>query len=114
MYGSKYNWKSTDMIPILETCIFLICFRKEKPVGFLVAQRLRSFFDKDILIMKQVILYGLTNTRASYLLLKAFIDIGRNSANHVITMIGEKTNIKPKTLERLGFKAIETIYRLET
>lgn len=112
LYGQGYNWRDFDFDWIDEN-YFAVCFRDSKPIGLLVASLQGSFFDRSIKILRQVTSFAVPNTRATYHLLRDFIDFGKCNANHIVTMIAAKTNIKPKSLEKLGFKKIEEAYRLE-
>lgn len=109
------NWDSFPMLDFLKLpdCHLWVAFRDGAPVGFLLATGFKSFFDRELKILKQQILYATPGTRASYYLLEEFIDFGKSNANHVISSIGTETNIKPRSLERLGFKKFEELFRLE-
>lgn len=109
------GWKMLDYKRIADVVqgLVLICYRGDRPVGILIATRSNAFWNPENRILKQQILYAKPGTRASYHLMKHFIDIGRASADTVITMIGEHTNISERSLEKLGFKKLETLYTLE-
>jgi hypothetical protein len=113
-FNHGYRWGEIDFESFVENHLFLVCFRNKRPVGFLAASFTRSFFDPKCVILRQNLLYSLPNTRASLLLLKEFVDFGTANANHIITTIGPKTNIKSKSLEKLGFNKLEELYRMET
>lgn len=91
----------------------MLCRRDGKPVGVMLSRLYDSILDPNVRILMQDLLYGKSGTRASKYLLADFIDFGKANANHVISMIGERTNIKGRSLENLGFKKLETLYRLE-
>lgn len=113
LYEKNYNWRKID-IKIFATLNYLtICYRDETPVGFLAATFYRAFFDREIFLLQQNVLFSKPNTRAALLLLRELIDFGKCSANDVITMLAKHTNIKPRSLERLGFRKFEELYRLE-
>lgn len=82
--------------------------------GLMLARLCGSIFDDDFITYRQDLLYARPGSRASKLLLDDFIDFGRRHANHVVTGIGAETCIKPESLEKLGFKKLETIYRMES
>lgn len=87
--------------------------RDEQPVGVMFARLLESIFDRQLRILFQDLLYVKSgNSRAAHFLMQHFIDFGRRNANHIITMITVGTNIKPRSLERLGFAELETLYRM--
>jgi hypothetical protein len=90
-----------------------VCFRDGEPVGFMLARLSESTFDHSTKLLIQELLYAKPGTRAVKLLMDDFIDFGRRRANHIITMIAEHTNIKARSLEKLGFKKLETLYRIE-
>lgn len=112
-YGSEFDWYDFDLENYATTQPLFVCFRDEEPVGFLGASLTTSVFDKNLRILKQLLLYATPGTRASFHLLKAYIDFGKNNADHILTVIGSETNIKPQSIERLGFKKLETTYRIE-
>ncbi len=83
-------------------------------VGVMLSSLYRSAFDHLVKIQHQDLLYVRPgHPRATKMLMDDFIDFGKRNANHLISMIGPATNIKPRSLERLGFKVMETTYRLE-
>ena len=97
-----------------ERAIFLICRRDGEVRGTMIAFLTKSPFDPSIKILQQQHFYVKPDSgRTAYHLFKKFIDIGKTEANHIITMLTSQTNIKPETLERLGFKEMETLYRME-
>lgn len=112
-YGRKFKWYDIDVREMAKECIFFVCFRDGKPVGFLLATMGPSIFDPNLKILSQQLLYSIPGTRASLLLLKMFIDFGHVYADHILTTIGTETNIKSSSLERLGFKKLEEKYRIE-
>lgn len=112
--GSKYDWESFPLKRFAEEHLLLMCYRNGQPVGFLAGTIFGSFFDPRIKILYQNLLFSLPNTRSSLLLLKEFIDFGKTNANHTISVIGQNSNIKPRSLLRLGFTKLEELYRMET
>lgn len=111
--GSKYKWQNFKIARFVEREHLWICYRSEHIVGFLMASQFKSFFDSETILLKQNLLFALPHTKATYLLLKEFIDFGKAHANHVLTAIGRETNIKPSSLKRLGFSKLEELYRME-
>jgi hypothetical protein len=80
----------------------MICFFTKTPL------------DPQVTILRQLSFYAKPDSgRTAYHLFHKFIDIGKKQANHIITMLTSHTNIKPSTLENLGFKELETLYRME-
>ena len=115
MFGDSFNFNNCSIFDIASRSIFLICRRNGEVRGLLVAFLYRSNFDKNTKILQQQILYVKPDSgRTAYHLFKKFIDIGKLEANHIITMLTSQTNIKPETLEKIGFKELETLYRMET
>lgn len=111
----RFNWKEFPFKKFAdhERGLFLVCFENGKPVGMLMANYSTAFFDSSIKTLTSQTLYSKPGSRASKLLLETFIDIGRKSADRIFTCIGKQTNIKPESLERLGFAEMETLYRME-
>lgn len=112
-FQADYDYTNIAFWAFVEENLLLMCYRDEQPVGFLAASFYELFFDPQIKILQQNLLYATPNTRAANLLLKEFVDFGKRNANHVITMISPHTNIKGTSLERLGFSKLEELYRLE-
>lgn len=113
VYGNKYDWSEFPILDFVDSHYFAMCFKRNVPVGFICGTLTRNGFDRKITTLRQTLLYAVPKTRASLLLLKDFIDFGKENAKHIITGIGTETNIKPKSLEKLGFKHLEQVFRLE-
>lgn len=113
-YDQNYDYNHFPIREFVKKHYLCVCYRDGSPVGFLAASLFSSFFDSKCRILYQNLLYSLPNTRATYFLLRDFIDFGRLHANHIITVIAEKSNIKPQSLIKLGFKKLEESYRMET
>jgi len=113
MYGNKFNWSTGFPLRYtIEKHVFLVCYRNQEPVGFMIATLQPMIFDITKTVLRQETLFA-KYPKATYELLRYFIDLGKLRANHVITCIGAKTNIKPESLRRLGFTKLEEWYRLE-
>ena len=113
-FGNKFDWIDFPVPDFITDHYFAICWRDQEPVGLMVGSLNSSAFDAKVKILRQVLLFTLPNTRAAYYLLKDFIDFGKVHANHTITTINSETNIKPRSLEKLGFKKSEEYYSLES
>lgn len=113
-HGNKFpNGSKFPIQKFADHGVLFMCFKDDEPVGFLAATIQHSFFDPHVKILYQHLLYSSPGTRASHYLIKEFIDFGKSNANHVITMIGAQTNIKSRSLEKLGFSKLEELYRME-
>ena len=112
-YGGIYDWSRFPITKAVRERRVMMCFRKNKPVGFMVSTLSGHLFDPTIILLKQNVLFALPNTRAAFHLVEDFIDFGKANANHIIASIGTETNIKSKSLEKLGFKKLEEHYRME-
>jgi hypothetical protein len=107
------DWRRFRFRQYVEDGNIWFCFYGDKPVGMLMARLYGSTFDPRTKILMQDLLYVRPgNSRAVYLLLQHFIDFGKFHANHTFTMISEHTNIKGRSLERLGFRKTEEHYVL--
>ena len=115
LFDNKLNHKNCKPIDIAGKCLFLICKRDGEISGQHISYMTRSMLDPDKLILQQMHFYVKPDSgRTAYHLFKKFIDIGKTEADHIITMLTSQTNIKPSTLEKMGFNELETLYRLET
>lgn len=113
-YGSRYNTNFCEATKMIEKGEFFVCRRDGEITGIHVSWLTNSMFDINVFILQQQLFYVKENSgRSAFYLFKKFIDFGKSQADHVITMIGSETNIKHSTLERWGFKKLETLYRLE-
>lgn len=115
LYGDRFNFMNFS--PARYTAMggrMMVCFRDGEPCGAMLMRLYDSVFDEEVRILMQDTLFAEPGTLAAKLLMDDFIDFGRRRADHIITMIAERTNIKPRSLARLGFKQLETLYRLET
>jgi hypothetical protein len=114
MFDNKLDWKNVNLQALVENCIFLVCRRNGEIRGHLICYLAPSPLDIKVKILYQLSFYVKPDSgRTAYHLFQKFIDIGKDRANHIITMLTTHTNIKPSTLENLGFKELETLYRME-
>lgn len=113
-YDSDMDWRKVDFLGYARDGMIWICRKDGRPVGQMMARLYPSIFDPDIAILFQDSLFCMPGSgRAAHLLMREFIDFGRANANHVFTAIAQHTNIKGRSLEKLGFKKVEEAYRLE-
>lgn len=113
MYEDEFNgWKNFPLDQYLSRGnLVLFCYKDDNPVGVLAATMTQNLIScKKMLYMDHL---SSDQPKATYLLLKEFIDFGRLNAKLIITCIGRKTNIKPGSLEKLGFKELETLFSME-
>lgn len=112
-YNNKFNYENFQLFEFAKENRVMLCKKNGRPVGVMLSRLAPSSLDPRVNILAQVLLYGEPGTKAAYLLMEEFIDFGRRNANHIITMINTKTNIKRRSLEKLGFVKTEEHYRLE-
>ncbi len=113
VYDNTFNYENFPIMSYIKSHRFVVCFRGLKPVGFMLSRFFPSLFDPTVKILFQDSLFALPGTRAAKYLMMEFVDFGKSNADHIVSMIGLKTNIKRQTLEKLGFKELETLYRME-
>lgn len=114
MFDGKLDWNNTPFLHLINNYQFYICRRNGEITGHLICYVFVSPLDVSKKILYQISLYAKPDSgRTAYHLFQKFIDIGKRSANHIITMLTSQTNIKPSTLKNLGFEEVETLYRLE-
>lgn len=111
---NHYDFCNADIGVIVANYRFMLCYCDDKLVGLSISSLGEALFDVNVKILSQKVIVARKGfPRAAYLLYRDFIDFGKTKADHILTMIGENTNVNPKTLEKIGFKKIETYYRLE-
>jgi len=94
--------------------VFLVAMKDGKVVGIHSSYLSTCIFNPEIKILQQLLFYVVKgHSKATYLLFNKFIDIGKDEANHINTMLTGHTNIKPESLKRYGFNELETLYRME-
>ena len=114
LFGNKFNPENCAIESMVHHGIFLVCRRKGEVTGLHISWLYKSPLDLEKKILQQQIFYVKPGSgHTAYHLFQKFIDIGKNEADHVITMLTGVTNIKPETLNKLGFKELETLYRME-
>ena len=114
MFGDHFDYVKFPWYAFAHAGIILICRRNGKVRGMFLASLCESIFDKNVKILQQELFYVKPDSgRTAYHLFKKFIDIGKSEADHIITMLTSQTNIKPTTLNNLGFKETEVLYTLE-
>jgi len=112
-YRDKFDFRSFDLPSYAWNNFFWVCNRNDLPVGVLMARLYGSVFDPYKKILYQDLLYAKKSSgKAVHLLLREFIDFGRVNASLVFTCRTIHTNIKDKSLEKLGFKKAEELYLL--
>lgn len=114
LFDNKFNWKNAPILKLIKNCIFLVCRRNGEIRGHMICYVFNSPLDPEVRILYQLSFYVKPDSgRTAYYLFQKFIDIGKERANHIITMLTSRTNIKPSTLKSLGFEELETLYRME-
>ena len=113
-FGNKFNPHKCALGVMIEKGVFLVGRYKGEIRGIMIAWLYKSPLDIDTTILQQQLFYVKPDSgRTAFLLFHKFIDIGKNEANHIITMLTSHSNIKSSTLRRWGFKELETLYRME-
>lgn len=114
MFGNTFNPERAALGVMIEKGIFLVGRRNGEIKGIHISWLTSSALDINVKILQQQLFYVKPDSgRMAYYLFNKFIDIGKSEANHIITMLTRNTNIKPTTLQNLGFKELEVLYRLE-
>lgn len=114
LFGDKFDVKNFRFITYVERNLVWVCRKNDRIVGVMLARLYGSVFDEETKILFQDLLYVKKGARkAAFLLFREFIDFGKSNADHIFTCTTDKTNIKGRSLERLGFKKIQEQYRLE-
>lgn len=112
-YGNRYDWSSFPFHDIMDNHYFAVCTLNGKYVGMTMGRLAANIFDPKCKMLRQITMFADRGAKTAYYLMNDFIDFGKKNANHVISTINVETNIKGSTLEKLGFKHTESIYRME-
>ena len=113
-FGNKYDINNALIYTMMMKGIFLVGKRNGEIRGIHISWLNVHPFDCEQHILMQQLFYVMPDSgRMAFHLFNKFIDIGKESANHIITMTNEYTNIKSETLEKYGFKEIEKMFRME-
>lgn len=114
LFENKLDYRNCSFLNLAEKAIFLVCRRDGEVRGHMIAYLTECPLDTKIKVLQQVSFYVKPDSgRTAYHLFRKFLDIGKSEANHIITMLTRHSNIKPSTLENMGFKELEIVYRLE-
>jgi hypothetical protein len=100
-----------EMETYMQRHFFWVARRDGKPVGALLARAYRNLWDPDKITLFQDLLYCQKSSgMAAYRLMKHFVTFGVENADLVFTMTTKRTNVKGRTLEKLGFVRTEDVY----
>ena len=107
-----FNLSDVAIARMLKYCDIYAAYEDFRVVGIMVTYYGRNFLDDKI---KTLTLEAIASDspRATKMLLELFIDMGKKYADHLIMSKGVSTNLKSSTLIKLGFKPLETVYKLE-
>lgn len=113
--GSGFDFRNFQILDYMREGFFCVLERDGQPVGIGLARQFGSIFDPKTQILFLDLLHVRPgNYKATDLLLRHFIDLGKRHVNHIIMAAHARTNIKGSSFKRLGFNELETLYRLET
>jgi len=114
LFDDKFDFNNCVIEGLIRAGYFLVVKRNGETTGLHVSFLSKSPFDFNCRILTQQLFYVKPESgRSAYHLFKKFIDIGKSEADHIITMLTSQTNIKPETLNNMGFSELETLYRME-
>ncbi len=113
IFDNKLSWRNFLPATYAEKYRFIVCFRGEEPVGVSLSRLYNSILDPKVRILYQDLIFASPGTRAASYLYRDLIDFGKANADHILSARAPKTNIKSSSLEKLGFKELEILYRLE-
>lgn len=113
-FGNKFNHEMAIVKYMIEKGIVFVGKRNGEIRGLHISWLYKSPLDITVKILHQQLFYVKPDSgRMSFHLFNKFIDFGKSEANHIITMLTSETNIKSETLNKYGFKELETLYRME-
>lgn len=113
-FEGAFDFRNANVSEMIRSGIFLVGRRNGEIRGLHISWLFKSPLDMNTKVLQQQLFFVKPDSgRMAYHLFQKFIDIGKTEANHIITMLTRHTNIKPKTLNSMGFKELEVLYRLE-
>lgn len=113
IFGDVLDPVNFPLVHYVQNYRMVVCKRDGVPIGVHLSRLYPSILDPKTKILYQDLLYAEPGTRAAKLLMEDFLTFGRANANHIITCISPRTNIKRQSLEKLGFSKMEELYRME-
>ena len=116
-FGNVFNIRNFDIERYLENpnASVVVAWKGKEVVGCYLARLVRNVFDDECVMLTQDLIYVRPgHPKAARLLFQDLVAFGKENANHVITCVTSQTNISERSLEKRGFKKLETLYRLET
>lgn len=109
----RVDMRGFDVFSYCESNLVWVCRRNGKLVGVMFARLYPYIWDTSKIVLFQDGLFCIKSSgKAAFLLLETFIDFGRSQANLIFTCRTKHTNVKEKSLERLGFEKSEELYSM--
>ena len=109
----SFSLSDASIARMLKYCDVHVAYNSENAVvAIMVTYFGRNFLDDSI---KTLSLEAIASDSpiATVKLFELFVDMGKKYADHLIMSKGISTNLKNSTLFKLGFKPLETVYKLE-
>lgn len=113
-FGSRYDLRNFSLpLFLAKGGRMTLCRKGDEVFGVMLMSLGSPLWDYKVRYLRQEVLYT-TRPKATHALFNEFIDYGRLNADDIITCINPLTNIKPSTVEKMGFEKLETTYRMRT
>ncbi len=90
--------------------VFLVAEKDSEPMGFIAGVLTPHHFNDEILVLTELLWWvraDYRNTRAGAVLFEGFMDIGRREADWIVMTLEAKSQVKPETLYKRGFRLQE-------
>ena len=91
----------------------ILAFYEDKPIGAIGGVLVPHIYNPNIIVLSELMWYVLPkyrNGRAGLLLIKAFKKLAEELADEATLSILPSSDVKPETLEKLGFKLGESAF----
>ena len=113
-YESKLDLRNLDLRQYVKhgRVVLVIDEVAQLIMGVYLAQVYRASLDPTKRICYQDLMWA-RSPRAFKMLMDDFLTFGRLSADHIISMVGPTANLSEKSMRKLGFTPVETLYRIE-
>jgi hypothetical protein len=109
----NFNLSDSAIDQMLQHCDVNVVYDNQDQIkAIMVTFYGRNFLDHNIKTLSLEAIAS-DSPKATVMLLSLFIDMGKQYADHLTISKGVSTNLKSSTLLKLGFKPLETVYKLE-
>jgi hypothetical protein len=113
--GDNSYWEG-GLRGLVKDHLFLIADKDGERAGLICGVLTTNMFNPKVRVLSEVFWWvakPFRKSRAGYLLLKEYIEWGRNNSDWILLSSIISSKIREKSLEKLGFRLQERIYLME-